>query len=207
MINIKHLFLALILAIMPTLLKAQENDIKVGLRAGHNAVFGGFTAASLETTQTFCKDFSISGGVQYNSIGKTALEARPGYKMDFDWGILTAEMLAFYSNLSNTDNFAAGAGARAEIGRTSMQLGYYYRVYGNDTNKLTEPFNLDLILTNSEIFELERHYQPTYLAECFYYPTDNLGVTFGVGYKPSGTFHIAAGYYQTFIKTSVCYKW
>ena len=224
MIKIKHLFLALILAIMPTLLKAQENDIKVGLRAGHNAVFGGFTAASLETTQTFCKDFSLSGGVQYNSIGKTALEARPAYKMDFDWGKLTAEMLAFYSNLSNTDNFAAGAGARAEIGRTSMQLGYYYRVYGNDTNKLTEPFNLyyslrvhlfqnnedwdlDLILTNNEIFELERHYQPTYLAECFYYPTDNLGLTLGVGYKPSGTFHIAAGYYQTFIKTSVCYRW
>jgi hypothetical protein len=144
--------------------------------------------------------------------------------MDFDWGRLTAETLVFYSNLSNVDNFAAGAGARAEFGRTSMQLGYYYRVYGNKVNKLTEPFNLyyelrvgllentkdwdlDLILTNNETFELERHYQPTYLAECFYYPTDNLGVTLGVGYKPSGTFHIAAGYYQTFIKTSVCYRW
>lgn len=224
MIKVKHLFLALLVAICPTLLKAQENDIRVGLRAGHNAVFGGFAAASLETNQTFCKDFSISGGVQYNTIGKTALEARPGYIMNFDWGRLTAETLVFYSNLSNVDNFAAGAGARAEFGRTSMQLGYYYRVYGNEVNKLTEPFNLyyelrvgllentkdwdlDLILTNNEIFELERHYQPTYLAECFYYPTDNLGVTLGVGYKPSGTFHIAAGYYQTFIKTSLCYRW
>ena len=224
MIRIKHLFLALLVAVCPTLLKAQENDIKVGLRAGHNAVFGGFAAASLETNQTFCKDFSISGGVQYNSIGKTALEARSGYKMDFDWGKLTAEMLAFYSNLSNTDNFAAGAGARAEIGRTSMQLGYYYRVYGNEVNKLTEPFNLyyelrvgllentkdwdlDLILTNNETFELERHYQPTYLAECFYYPTAELGVSLGIGCKPAGMFNLSADYYQSFIKTGICYRW
>ena len=80
--NTKHLFLTLLLAITPVFMKAQENDIKAGLRAGHNAVFGGFAAASLETTQTFCKDFSISGGIQYNTIGKTTLEARPAYKIE-----------------------------------------------------------------------------------------------------------------------------
>ena len=96
--------------------------------------------------------------------------------------------------------------AFCQIGRLTEPFNLYYELRVGLLEN-TKDWDLDLILTNNETFELERHYQPTYLAECFYYPTDNLGVTLGVGYKPSGTFHIAAGYYQTFIKTSVCYRW
>ena len=51
----------------PLLLNAQEDELKVGLRAGYNASFGGFAAISVETEQAFCKDFSVCGGMQYNN--------------------------------------------------------------------------------------------------------------------------------------------
>ena len=224
MIKVKHLLLILVLSACPIAMKAQENQLKAGIRAGHNAAFGGFAAISVETTQRFCNNFSINGGVQYNTIGKTALEARPSYIIVFSWGSLSPEVLLTYTRIGSVNNFAAGAGADFDFGRWRAKLGYYYRLYGSREGKITEPFNiyyelsvnliekiedwdLNLTITNNEIFELERHYQPTFLAECLYYPTPKLGVNFGIGCKPAGMFNMSADYYQSFIKTGVCYRW
>lgn len=68
-------------------------------------------------------------------------------------------------------------------------------------------WNVHLTITNNEIFELERHYQPSFMAECFYYPTPKWGVSLGVGCKPAGIFNISSDYYQSYLKTGVCYKW
>ena len=234
MIKFRYLTLILLSLCSPLILNAQDmeimkcedstSEVKLAVRAGHNAVFGGFLAMSLETDQTIYKDFAISGGVQYNTIGRTALEARPTYILDFDWGRIVPELLLTYTNFTSINSFAAGAGASGDFGRISAKLGYYYHIYGGRGGKITEPFNLyyeltvhlldnidnwkvGLTVTNNEIFELERHYQPTFIAECHYYPTSRLGVSFGVGCKPAGMFHLSADYYQTNIKTGVCYRW
>jgi hypothetical protein len=202
----------------------KENEVTVGLRAGHNAAFGGFAAMSVETYQTIRGGLAISGGVQYNTIGKTTLEARPAYTIGFDWGRLTPELLLTYTDLASTGSFAAGAGLGADFGRVSAKLGYYYHTFGGHGGWITEPFNIyyelnvhllkkvedwkvDLTITNNEMFELERHYQPSFIAWCCHYPTDRLGISFGIGCKPAGMFHMSADYYQTYIKTGVCYRW
>lgn len=203
---------------------AETSELKAGFRAGHNAVFGAFTAFSLEAMHSFTNEFSISGGGQYNTIGKTALEAIPAYHMNFKWGELSAEALLTYSNLTSVHNYTAGAGIKAIFGWLSAKLGYYYRIYGGNDSWITEPFNiyyelranllqrierwdLELALTNCETFELERHYQPSYLAECLYEIGQKVVVSLGMGYKPAGTFNISADYYQTFIKTGVSFRW
>lgn len=202
----------------------KENEVTVGLRAGHNAAFGGFAAMSVETYQTIRGGLAISGGVQYNTIGKTTLEARPGYVMNFGWGKITPELLLTYSRLASVSSLAAGVGAGFSFRRTDIKFGYYYHTFGGQGGWITEPFNIyyelnvhllqkvdnwsmDLIITNNEIFELERHYQPSFIAQCHYYPTSTLGISFGIGCKPSGMFHMSADYYQTYIKTGVCYRW
>ena len=214
----------MLLALCPLILKAQNNELQVGLRAGHYAVFGNFTAVSLETTQVLFDDFSINGGIQYNTIGKTALEARPAYSIDFDWGCLSTEVLMVYTNLTSINNFAAGAGAFMDFGRLEAKLGYYYRLYGGQGGWAAEPFNIyyellvnmlqkiknwdmRLTITNNEMFELERHYQPSFSVECFYYPIEKLGISFGMGCKPAGIFNISANYYQSYLKAGVCYRW
>ena len=208
----------------PAFIKAQNDEDILGLRGGHNEAFGGFAAVSLETIQSFCENFKVTGGFQYNSIGKTSLEARPSYQFAYEWGKLSAEVLLEYMNLSSIHNIAAGAGVCLDFKSVSAKLGYYYRLYFGEGGKIIEPFNvyyefrahflrkiekwiLDLVITNCELFELERHYQPSYIAEACFYPTSKLGITFGIGCKPSGAFHLSADYYQSYLKTGICYRW
>ena len=196
----------------------------LGVRGGYNASFGGYGAISLETTQPLGRNFSINGGLQYNTIGKTSLEARPAYNIPFDWGKLSVESIITYNRLTSVNNFTAGIGAALDYKAISAKLGYYYRLFGGNAGTITEPFNLyyelrlhclrnvekwdfNLAITNCEIFDLERHYQPSFIAEGRYYPTSKLGIAFGIGYKPSGMFHISADYYQTYLKTGLCYRW
>jgi hypothetical protein len=205
-------------------MNAQEREFMLGVRGGYNAAFGGFGAVSLETTQAIGKNFSINGGLQYNTIGKTSLEARPAYDIPFEWGKLSVESILTYNRLTSINNFTAGLGAAVDYRFISAKLGYYYRLYGGNGDTISEPFNLyyelcahclkniekwdfNLAITNCEIFDLERHYQPSFIAEGRYYPTSKLGIAFGIGYKPSGMFHISADYYQTYLKTGLCYRW
>ena len=53
----------LLLTASPFIMNAQGNELKAGLRAGHNTAFGGFAAVSLETVQTFRENISLNGGL------------------------------------------------------------------------------------------------------------------------------------------------
>lgn len=220
----RHLLLIILLTASCLCLKAQNHEVSVGLRAGHNVSYGGFAAISVETYQKLHENIKIEGGLQYNSIGRTSLDARPAYINDFSWGHLTAELLFAYSNTHSINNFTAGAGVGLSGRWISGKLGYYYRIYGGNGHKLTEPFNLyyelranllpmidkwdlNFLVTNCEIFELERHYQPTFIAQSSYFPIQDIGISLGIGCKPAGMFHLSADYYQSFIKLGVCYRW
>ena len=92
-------------------LKAQNNEVAIGLRIGHNASFGGFAAASAEARGMIDEKFIIHGGAQYNTIGKVAAEARPSYFHDFSWGRLSAEAILSYTNFAPINSFAGAPGA------------------------------------------------------------------------------------------------
>lgn len=222
--RILNLISILLMTSCPLILNAQDNELVLRLRGGHNSTYGGFAAVSLETDQTISSRFSISGGLQYNTIGRTALEVRPVFGMDHEWGRLSAEAIFSYTNLASIKSFSAGAGGCIDFRNITAKLGYYYRLYGGSGGRIAERFNIYyelrvhlfekirnwkmyLSITNNEIFELERHYQPSFIAECFYYPTAELGVSLGIGCKPAGMFNLSADYYQSFIKTGICYRW
>ena len=205
-------------------MNAQVDEVMFRLRAGHNASFGGFAAYSFETAQNFGDNWQLSGGIQYNTIGKTTFEARPSFYLYYDWGRLSAEALFAYKYLSSVNSYAAGAGAEFSCGWLAVKLGYYHHLYGLSGAYVREPFNiyyelrvnlpvmpksweLQLIITNNERFELERHYQPTFIAQSDYDMNDFLGLTMGVGCKPAGMFNLTADYYQCFLNLGVSYKW
>lgn len=222
--KIKYILLLLFIGTCSFTMNAQDDELMIRLRTGHNSTFGGFAALSLETLQTFDSNIQISGGVQYNSIGRTAIEVRPAYYKDYDWGRISAQALLTYKNLQSVNSLAAGAGVETSGRWVAVRLGYYYHFYGQRGENIKEPFNiyyelrvnllpmleswdLQLAITNNERFELERHYQPSYLAQCSYYMNDYLGLTMGVGYKPAGVFNLTADYYQSFINLGICYRW
>jgi hypothetical protein len=170
--KLKYIATTLLLAFCSIAMNAQTNEVMLNLRTGHNASFGGFAAASLEASNTISNSFKINSGIQYSSINKTAIEARPAYYKSLDWGKLSAEALLAYTNLSSINNIAAGAGLQVESKWADARLGYYYRLYGGKEGWIKEPFNLyyelsahlipsienwdlNLIITNCETLELE----------------------------------------------------
>ena len=222
--RMRGLLAMLLLASLSPALKAESDETAIGLRAGHNNAFGGFAAVSVETSHTLSGIFSISGGLQYSTIGKASVEACPSFVFQRDWGTLSVETLLSYTSISSINSFAAGAGFGVDSKWAGGKIGYFYRTYGNQHGWINEPFNifydfrahflnkidawtLDFVITNCERFELERHYQPSFILESKYYPTSRLGVALGVGCKPAGVFNISAGYYQSYIKTGLIYRW
>lgn len=207
-----------------TVIAAQNGKVLVEARAGHNTVFGGFVSPAIEAEYSLKDYFSIGAGVQYNTIGRTAVEACPSYFHDLKWGRISAEVLLHYSYMSSMNNFAGGAGIGLKTRWIDVRLGYYYRMYGGTGNRITEPFNLyylgtlhclpmirkwdlDLTMSNCEKFELERHYQPSLCMQGWFYPKEFLGITLGAVYKPAGMFHLSSDYYQFYTKAGICYRW
>ena len=225
MYRYRHIILTLLLIVSASLqLKAQDNAATLGLRAGHNSAFGNYAAFSVEARQLLAESFAIHGGAQYSTIGKAAAEARTSYIHDFGWGHVSAEVLIGYTRLASVNSYAAGAGAGISGKWVSGRLGYYYHSFGGTRGHINEPFNiyyelsasllpmmdewdLKVTVTNCEIFELERHYQPSFSASCSYFPRQDIGVHMGIGCKPSGMFHLSADYYESYLKIGLCYRW
>ena len=224
MLNFRTLTILALALCWSTVMSAQHGKVQFEARAGHNHTFGGFFAPSILAEYSLENYFTISGGIQYNTIGKTTLEVNPAYFHDLNWGRLYAEALFNYTNIYSLNNFAAGAGVSLKTKWIDARLGYYYRQYGNAKASIKEPFNiyysgtlhclpmyekwdLDLTISNCTAFELERHYQPSFIIQGWYYPKEFLGITLGAVYKPAGIFHISTDYYQFYTKAGICYRW
>lgn len=205
-------------------MSAQEGNVMLGIRAGHNTMQGGFATVSLEAEHALERHFAIDGGVQYSTTGNIATEMRPAYFYDLKWGRISAEALLHYSNISTINNLAAGAGLALDTKWIFCRLGYYYRAFGASADWIREPFNiyytfgvnclpdvpkwdLRLYATNCERFELDRHYQPSLVVQGWFYPGERFGITLGVNYKPAGMFHLSTDYYQVYTKAGICYRW
>ena len=224
MTRIKFNFILMLLLCGIYTLSAQDTAVRLRLKAGDKASHGAFISTSIEGEHNFNQLFSIRGGAMYSSIGRTALDVRPALFHDLNWGRIQAEALLQYSRQASINNTAAGLGLGLDIRWVYAKAGYYYRSISSNSDQITEPLNyfyefgvrfleknerwdLDFILTNSELFELERQYQMTALLEGCWNASKNLGINFGVGYKPSGTFHMSSDYYQLFGTLGLCYRW
>ena len=221
--RLKILILSLLLS-FAAFLPAQEGNLNLNLKGGNNAALGYFAALSLDACHSMEKYFSVEGGFQYNSLKGFVAEARPACFYDFSAGRLSVEALLHYSPYSGIHNYALGGGVSFDSRYISATLGYYYRAFATDGNTLSEPFNiyygltvnclptvskwdLKFSLSNSRIFELERHYQPSLFVDAWWYPADKYGITLGVCYKPAGMFNLSSDYYQLYANIGGCYRW
>lgn len=224
MSRIKHILVQTLLLCGIYPLSAQDTAVRLRLKAGDKASHGAFISSSIEGEHSLDKLFSIRGGAMYSSIGRTALDVRPALFHDLNWGRIQAEAVLQYSRQASINNTAAGLGLGLDIHWVYAKAGYYYRSISSKSDKITEPLNyfyelgirflekndrwdLNFILTNCELFELERQYQMTALLDGCWHASKNLGINFGVGYKPSGTFHMSSDYYQLFGTLGLCYRW
>lgn len=215
-------------------LQAQQCAVTLGIKAGRNYSLGALTALYADASYTAHKHLAIQGGAQYSTlsrlvaqgsaIDRLTLELRPAYFHDLKCGRLQTQLLLHYTHQASTRSYALGCGAELDTRLVDLTLGYYYRTIGIDNATVKEPFNiyyalrlnclpnaerwrLDVVFSNCLPYELERHYQPSYTVECWWHPTEHLGVQLGLNYKPAGMFHISSDYYQLYSNIGLCYKW
>lgn len=215
------LFFALVFAFCETY--AQQREISLGTKIGHNVVFGKYSALSVAGSYTH-NHWGVRGGGEYNNIGRIATELRPTYYRDCRIGRLSGELLLHYSTQSRVANYALGGGASLDTKNLWVTFGYYHRTIEMGGESLRESFNfyyeagirclptrerweLNVIFSNSRMFELERHYQPTYTIEGGWSPSERLGIDLSINYKPAGMFNMSSNYYQFYTKVGVCYRW
>lgn len=220
--HLSLLFAALLLGV--GVLSAQSTRLTLGAKCGHNALFGPFAAVSAEAEYVTESHFALRGGAQYITIGRVAAEIRPRYFHDLSFGRLSGEVLLGYNYQSGMSNYVVGGGASLDGRCLWLTLGYYHRTIAVDEDSICEPFNiyyelgirtlsklrmwdLNLIISNCRPFELERHYQPSFAVEGWWYPLDRLGVQLGACYKPAGMFNTTSDYYQIYGNVGVCYRW
>lgn len=219
----RHILTLLFLSLC-TLSHAQESMVGLNLKGGNNATFGYYGALSIEGHHSMKDYFSVKGGIQCNTVGDFAAEARPAYFHDFAKGRLQIEALLHYAPSSSIHNYALGAGVGFAARYINVNLGYYYRGIASDGDSFCEPFNIyyefgvsclpsipdwDLMvsITNSRLLELERHFQPSFTIDGWWYPSEKSGITLGVSCKPAGMFNITSDYYQLYINVGACYRW
>lgn len=203
---------------------AQEGGIKLDIKGGKSVATGYFGALSIEGFHSLEKSFSIKGGIECNTEGHFTVEARPSYFYDFASGRLHAEALLHYAPHSSIHNYALGGGVGFTAKYINITMGYYYRTIASGDDRIDEPFNiyyefgvnclpsianwdLKFSISNNRIFELERHFQPSFFLDAWWYPSQKIGVTLGVSYKPAGMFNITSDFYQLYSNIGVCYKW
>lgn len=222
--RLRFIIMTLLLVSFSTVMQAQSNELTLGIRAGHSASSGGSAAISLEGNQHIGKKVLLNGGIQYNTIGKSSIEVRPSYIFDLSWGRLSGDILLNYTDFGAINSIAAGAGIGLKGKWIGGKAGYYYRYFRGIGGAIVEPFNiyyefhvnilpmvekwdLQFMITNNEIFELERHYQPSFIVACSHNIGNRFGIMLNVGCRPAGMFNMSADYYNSFIKTGVCYRW
>lgn len=220
----KRYITLLLLLCISSLIYAQNGNVELGARVGHNATFGNFSAVTLKAEHNFGANFSLRGGIFQSSYERFATEVRPAYRHELDFGTLHFEGLMHYATQSNHNTCALGGGVGITTSHLFATLGYYFRTLGNATERLTEPFNLyykfgvsclpdvqdwDLLVTfsNSHLLELDRHYLPSLTIDGWWHLSEKMGATLGLSYKPTGIFHISTTYYQLYANFGVCYKW
>ena len=203
---------------------AQQGEVVLRLQGGDNAAFGGFGVAQLQGSYSLERHFKACAGVGYNTIGRTAVEARPAYFHNLNFGSLRAELMLHYVRQGAVNNGALGVGVGFECPYVWATIGYYHRQMWAEGSQVAEPFNiyyelginclpklerwdLRVVFSNSRLLELERHYQPSLYVDGWWYATTHIGVMVGIGYKPAGMFNITTDYYQLNGQVGLCYRW
>lgn len=204
--------------------QGQGIDLTISGKGGNNTLYGYYGAVAAAVDYESDIHFAIRGGAQYSTIGRVAAECRPRYYHDFDFGRVSGEILLGYTYQSSLNNYMAGVGASLDIECIWLTLGYYLRTMTMGADYIFEPFNiyyelgirclhkvekwdLNITFTNSQLFEIERHYQPSFALDAWWYPVERLGLQLGLNYKPAGMFNISSDYYQLYGNVGVCVRW
>ena len=220
----RSILLILSFIVMSSSAFAGSGDVRVTAFAGHNASYGMFGGAETAAFYDFSSSWQFRGAVRYSSYYMGTADLRPAFIYDLEVGRLRVEAIAQYSRLTSTNNICAGVAASLHAKRMWFSAGYCYRMFSAEGSRLCEPVNLlyelgfsflpdvdrwdlNFIISNSRLARIERAFQPSFILECEFSPSDNFGVIMSVDAMRAGIFNIASVHYQSLLSIGVRHRW
>lgn len=203
----------------------KANTANIVVRGGYDSAQGSIYNIGLDVDYSCERYFSIRIGDYFDFSELNNTELRPALFHDFSFGRLSTELLFNLSTNNDIYGLALGGGVAIDTEYVWANMGYYHRtLFAGEDDTIKEPFNiyyelgihclasveswdLDVIISNSRICELERHYQPTFVLSGRWWSAKRLGIGLSVEYKPGGMFHISSDFHRVVGTIGVQYKW
>ena len=198
----------------------------------YNTTWGHHGNFDIQSLMPFNPHFEMEAKLQLSTanVYTGMVQLRPKFELPVGELFLETDVLyrAVARNRIGDLTGALGVGYRMDY--VSVMLGMFYRViddwdrsWHSKESYVSEPFNLlyrlevfcrpqnnpwnlSFIFSNMDDYQMERMWQPLFMATAWYDVTDHWRVNFAAQCKPTGMFHLDATFYGAMFRTGFTYK-
>jgi hypothetical protein len=176
--------------------------------------------------------FEMEAKIQFSTanVYTEVVQLRPKFTLPVGEMFLETDLMYRAVARNRVSDFTAGLGVGYRMDYVSVTLGLFARMmsdwgrswYANETYVVepfnvmyrieafcrpqNNPWNLSFCVSNVDDYQMERVWQPLFMANAYYDVVDHWRLNFGVQCKPTGMFHLDATFYGATFRTGFTYK-
>ena len=198
----------------------------------YNRTWGHHANMDVQSLMPINKYFEMEAKLQFSTanVHTGAVALRPKFELPVGEMFIETDVLYRAVARNRLSDITAALGVGYRMDYVSVTLGVFGRVLDNldrsvhtDETYVVEPFNLlyrvevfcrpqdnpwnlSFMISNVDDYQMERMWQPLFMAGAWYDVTDNWRLNFSVQCKPTGMFHLDAAFYGATARAGFSYR-
>lgn len=198
----------------------------------YNRTWGHHGNFDVQALMPINKYFEIEAKLQFSTsnVHTGVVQLRPKFELPVGEMFIETDVMFKAVARNRINDFTAALGVGYRMDYVSVMLGLFGRVMDNwdrrwhtEETYVVEPFNflyrvevfcrpqdnpwnLSFMISNVDDYQMERTWQPLFMAGAWYDVTDNWRLNFGVQCKPTGMFHLDASFYGATARAGFSYR-
>lgn len=198
----------------------------------YNRTWGHHGNFDVQALMPINKYFEMEAKLQFSTanVHTGVVQIRPKFELPIGEMFIETDVMFKAVARNRINDFTAALGVGYRMDYVSVMLGLFSRVMDNwDRNWHTEetyvvepfnflyrvevfcrpqdnPWNLSFMISNVDDYQMERTWQPLFMAGAWYDVTNNWRLNFGVQCKPTGMFHLDASFYGATARAGFSYR-
>lgn len=198
----------------------------------YNRTWGHHANFDVQSLMPINKNFEMEAKLQFSTanVHTGVVQLRPKFELPVGEMFVETDLCFRGVARNRISDFTAGLGVGYRMDYVSVTLGLFSRVidnwdrsWYNEETFVVEPFNvfyrievfcrpqdnpwnLSFMISTVDDYQMERTWQPLFMAGAWYDVTDNWRLNFGVQCKPTGMFHLDASFYGATARAGFTYR-
>lgn len=230
------LIILVVTAMLPAMAQVQYGTdrywVRMNIGYNHNTTYGSHAGFDFGAFMPINEHFEMQADLRFTTAGAHAMgvQVRPKFAVPVGEFFLEGRLLAGLYARDGYNDMTQAIAVGYRMKYVSFQVGMSTRLimespydWNANSNIIVEPFNLcyrleafvrpqsspwnlSLCVSNMTDYQIERVWQPIFMANGRYNITDNWQVNLGVLCKPAGMFHLNAQYYAAEVRAGFAYN-